>query len=425
MQIGEFAKVCRTRISVLRHYDKQGLLMPAYTDQFTGYRYYTEEQIHVFVRISALKKAGFSLTEIKAILAQTQSDGEIVALFDRKRTELIETLRHLEEAKHMMKEKRELFPITLEKTPEGLLAKSDPVDGNTFNETCMLMETELAVQEYQRIGTYRAYGEMMSNEVRVVCPVIKLTDIQSSPKDNIAIPFEDDPSVVGKWEIMGTYAVKDDFFARQLCDRRWWGDTIKVLHFLPGGERYWCYSWTCGKVLFSNGDSSSVNPYTVQEYEGERYMFIEWKSYQYRRGGKPIVLVLRQMDNVARTKWEIARRDEVDLSFVPDAHVLGIWYRYGSCRTIESFDPTTAREEEGFFDQLDFDEGGQCTLLFGERKVKQEWTHGLVLNKANHTASAYELRTVDGVEYLLVEWKNGDYIWGGMDPQYVIFTRNA
>lgn len=30
MQIGEFAKICHTKISVLRHYDKEGLLQPDY-----------------------------------------------------------------------------------------------------------------------------------------------------------------------------------------------------------------------------------------------------------------------------------------------------------------------------------------------------------------------------------------------------------
>ena len=61
MKIGEFAKLCSTRISVLRHYDKEKLLVPEYTDAFSGYRYYSSEQLLVFRRITALKKAGFSL----------------------------------------------------------------------------------------------------------------------------------------------------------------------------------------------------------------------------------------------------------------------------------------------------------------------------------------------------------------------------
>ena len=59
MKIGEFAKLCGTKISVLRHYDREGLLEPQHIDEFSGYRYYTSEQILSFYRITALKKAGF------------------------------------------------------------------------------------------------------------------------------------------------------------------------------------------------------------------------------------------------------------------------------------------------------------------------------------------------------------------------------
>ena len=37
MKIGEFAKAVGTRISVLRHYDREGLLRPVFTGKFTGW----------------------------------------------------------------------------------------------------------------------------------------------------------------------------------------------------------------------------------------------------------------------------------------------------------------------------------------------------------------------------------------------------
>ena len=67
MKIGDFAKLCNTKISVLQHYDKTGLLHPVYIDRFTNYRYYDRSQIVVFERIKQLKAAGFTLSEIKEI----------------------------------------------------------------------------------------------------------------------------------------------------------------------------------------------------------------------------------------------------------------------------------------------------------------------------------------------------------------------
>lgn len=78
MKIGEFAKVCGTRISVLRHYDRLGLLRPVYIDRFTEYRYYDESQTAVFKQIGDLKAAGFSLSEIKTLL-YSGDGGEIIA----------------------------------------------------------------------------------------------------------------------------------------------------------------------------------------------------------------------------------------------------------------------------------------------------------------------------------------------------------
>ena len=40
-QIGEVARLFHLSISLLRHYDKTGLVTPEYTDPDTGYRYYS------------------------------------------------------------------------------------------------------------------------------------------------------------------------------------------------------------------------------------------------------------------------------------------------------------------------------------------------------------------------------------------------
>ena len=55
LKIGEFSKLFRVSIRMLRHYDDIGLLKPAEIDTFTGYRYYHEEQLFVIGRITSLK----------------------------------------------------------------------------------------------------------------------------------------------------------------------------------------------------------------------------------------------------------------------------------------------------------------------------------------------------------------------------------
>ena len=42
LKIGEFSKLSRISIRMLRYYDEMGLLVPETIDPFTGYRYYSE-----------------------------------------------------------------------------------------------------------------------------------------------------------------------------------------------------------------------------------------------------------------------------------------------------------------------------------------------------------------------------------------------
>ena len=45
--ISEFAKLRNININSLRYYEKIGVLIPAYTDPETGYRYYTPDQLYI------------------------------------------------------------------------------------------------------------------------------------------------------------------------------------------------------------------------------------------------------------------------------------------------------------------------------------------------------------------------------------------
>ena len=75
LKIGEFSKLSRVSVRMLRHYDEIGLLKPAETDRFTDYRYYREDQLPTACRIAALRDMGFSLADIIRIL-QVYEDRE-------------------------------------------------------------------------------------------------------------------------------------------------------------------------------------------------------------------------------------------------------------------------------------------------------------------------------------------------------------
>ena len=60
LKIGDFSKLARISIRMLRYYDENGLLQPKTIDRFTGYRYYGEDQLPQAERIRALREMGFT-----------------------------------------------------------------------------------------------------------------------------------------------------------------------------------------------------------------------------------------------------------------------------------------------------------------------------------------------------------------------------
>lgn len=71
-RIKEMSELTKTSVRMLRHYDKIGLLKPAYRSA-NGYRYYTAQELARLQQIIALKYFGFDLKTIKAILQKHQN----------------------------------------------------------------------------------------------------------------------------------------------------------------------------------------------------------------------------------------------------------------------------------------------------------------------------------------------------------------
>jgi DNA-binding transcriptional MerR regulator len=68
--IGAFSCLVRFSVSMLRYYDKQAVLIPAYTDPDTAYRYYAGDQIRDAVLVRSLRDAGFTMSAIAAVVPQ-------------------------------------------------------------------------------------------------------------------------------------------------------------------------------------------------------------------------------------------------------------------------------------------------------------------------------------------------------------------
>ncbi|MDD6339591.1 MAG: MerR family transcriptional regulator [Butyrivibrio sp.] len=90
-KIGFFAQMNHITVKTLRFYESEGLLIPAYVDDESGYRYYTMDQMSVIHQITALKKAGFTLEDIKRI----RNGGNQENFIANKKAEVMEKIAEL------------------------------------------------------------------------------------------------------------------------------------------------------------------------------------------------------------------------------------------------------------------------------------------------------------------------------------------
>lgn len=67
--ISQTAKIVGMTAEALRHYDRIGLVKPCKVDEWTGYRYYSLQEIVKLNTIRALRCMDLTLAEIKDILS--------------------------------------------------------------------------------------------------------------------------------------------------------------------------------------------------------------------------------------------------------------------------------------------------------------------------------------------------------------------
>lgn len=81
LSAGQFAKLARTTKRTILWYSQQGILKPHHVDD-AGYRFYTPSQILDFQSVLLMRKLGFSIADITALLS---SDNSMQHLFEERR----------------------------------------------------------------------------------------------------------------------------------------------------------------------------------------------------------------------------------------------------------------------------------------------------------------------------------------------------
>lgn len=191
LKIGDFSKLSRLSIKALRYYDEIGLLVPQQVDPFTGYRYYTFEQLPRLHRLLALKDLGFTLEQIGQLLSQELPPAQLRGMLRLKQAEIqqhlqeeqarlnrIETRLRQIELEESMSTKTSKYAFVIKKLEPMIIASvreiipSYPEQGHLWNELGRTMQQRKLASNGPCFTIYHADEPEIDAEV---CePVAKL-----------------------------------------------------------------------------------------------------------------------------------------------------------------------------------------------------------------------------------------------------------
>lgn len=234
---------------------------------------------------------------------------------------------------------------------------------------------------------------------------------------NIAngMQFENDEAVIGRWKNIGWL---DDPKSLSLENLNCKSGEYEDLYFLPNGEPYWIFEgWTKGFLLIHYGGDEPILTYRydIRSIEGRVCLF-------FRLENKTEVFV--KVSDKRYNKEALGNHDNIDMPFVCDDRVIGKWRSVGFVDKIENFSPDEHRDDL-YLEAIEFYPDGKAIQKYMDCEWQDRWTDGLLLSLHRTTAAAYEIREINGTEYLFVEWKMGNYIYGGMKPDIYVLVRQG
>lgn len=208
LKIGDFSKLSRISIRMLRYYDEHDILKPSYVDESSGYRFYAHEQIFEAAKVRFLKEAGFGIAMMWEILKQCENPQEIQRYFqlrmrqlEEERDNISNTLIRLKQAQKMLEEEDTFVNYTVEvKEIKGMYAA--------------VMRAVIPSYEREDLLWKRMYSVVKEKKLPVV--FVQPQNARSYFYDEGFKEKEVDVEIAQ--EVVGTYEDDEDLQFRQLKD---------------------------------------------------------------------------------------------------------------------------------------------------------------------------------------------------------------
>ncbi len=246
--------------------------------------------------------------------------------------------------------------------------------------------------------------------------IATLSSLQKDEKgEYIMKNFVNDENAIGHWKLLGLADTEEE--AKKLKLRHNHDFKISELYLMEKGQEYWVISWTKGAIFIKN----RRNPYEIignnmivaLTYNNEVYCYA----------------VYERVDNKKHKVEDFYRSDSMDYPFVVDKKAQGTWKGYDFVEKISDFNPQQKFWKGNLFiTEISFLPNGELFVEIENGIVKHSYTKGHVFfRKPMNTCvdMEYKIKTINGEEYLFLQWKSGDYQFAGIISGYYVFKKEA
>ena len=255
--------------------------------------------------------------------------------------------------------------------------------------------------------------------------------VKTSPFPFSDTAFEDDPAVIGRWELCGVLPEGAEFTGEDALSPK--EALLREIFFLPGGAHVWNYFWTKGilYLLVSFAAGCIPNEYRLFSHGDKEYLALLWRGDLYgNEGATKETRIYRKTDSHTYTEKQTFRYvDETELPFDTDPQIVGVWEAFDRIADPNDFSPLphVADPTALFYREIAFSERGVCRKLIRNSKEGTPkfcaYTRGFVLDRELCTAEAYEIRREKEADYLILAHKSSDYSYLGHVFCYHVFRR--
>ena len=229
--------------------------------------------------------------------------------------------------------------------------------------------------------------------------------------------FLNDELAIGKWSLKGIANTKEE--AKKQIFEDGLTFNIKELFLMENGQPYWIISWT-KNIIYIKGRK---NPYEIEN----NLMYVE---ILYPDDNSVYMVAVYEKENGKKyTIDEIRKKDKFNGYFKEDIKLIGFWETVDFIKQGQKFNYKFKRCNEEFeLQRLTVNPKDNTVIIYKKDKEPRisKYTKEYILDLDKpDTMCKYMYQRINGKEYIIVEWKTEDYIFGNKIYGYYVLVKKG